>query len=76
MKRFWRCLSPLTFFGLSDDYQKSVYDQFFYLKYYGGWSVFESYNLPVSLRKWFVEKLINHMKEEAEEVKKQSKQNR
>ncbi len=62
-----------TFFGLSDEYQLNVYEQFFYLKYYGGFSLFESYNLPVQLRKWFIEKLINHMKEENEQIKKSSK---
>jgi hypothetical protein len=73
MKRLWRCLSLLTFFGLNSEYQKGLYEQFFYLKYYGGWSIFESYNLPVGLRTWFVNKLFEHMKEEAEEIKKQSK---
>jgi hypothetical protein len=76
MKRSWRCLSQLTFFGLSDEYQENVYEQFFYLKYYGGWSLFESYNLPVQLRKWFVEKLINQIKEEADQVKKASSRNK
>ncbi len=76
MKRLWRCLLQLTFFGLSDEYQEGVYDQFFYLKYYGGWSLFESYNLPVGLRKWFTEILVNHMKEEAEQIKRESNRNK
>ena len=37
---------------------ESVYDQFFYLKYNGGWSLSEAYNLPVKLREWFVNRLI------------------
>jgi hypothetical protein len=32
--------------------------------------LFESYNLPVGLRKWFVEKLVEHLKEESEQAKK------
>jgi hypothetical protein len=48
---------------------EGVYEQFFYLKYYGGWSLFESYNLPVGLRNWFVEKLTNQLKSEAEQMK-------
>jgi hypothetical protein len=39
-----------TFFGLTDDYQQDVYEQIFSLKYHGGWSVMEVYNLPVQLR--------------------------
>jgi hypothetical protein len=50
----------------------NVYEQFFYLKYYGGFSLFESYNLPVALRKWFIEKLINQLKEENDALKKAS----
>jgi hypothetical protein len=30
----------------------------------------ESYNLPVGLRKWFVEKLLEQLKEEADALKK------
>jgi hypothetical protein len=43
------------------------------LKYYGGFSLFESYNLPVALRKWFVEKLVDQLKEENDAMKKASK---
>lgn len=46
------------------------------MKYYGGWSVFETYNLPIALRGWFVKKLVDHMKEEADEIKKQQTSNR
>ena len=72
MKRTWRFRFQLTSFGLSDEYQLNVYEQFFYLKYYGGFSLFESYNLPVALRKWFIEKLINQLKEENDALKKAS----
>jgi hypothetical protein len=41
---------------------ESVYEQFFYLKYYGGWSFFEAYNLPIGLRNWFMDKLVSHKK--------------
>ena len=36
---------------------ESVYEQFFVLKYHGGWGFLEAYNLPVGLRLWFLEKL-------------------
>lgn len=60
-------------FGLNSDYMESVYEQFFYLKYYGGWSFIEAYNLPVGLRKWFTDKLVAHMQKEADEVKASQK---
>jgi len=47
---------------------ENVYDQFFYLKYSGGWSFIEAYNLPVALRKWFVQRLIRQLKMEKEAV--------
>lgn len=52
---------------------ESVYEQFFYLKYYGGWSFLEAYNLPVGLRTWFVERLSKQLKEEAESHKNASR---
>jgi len=70
MKRRWRCHCPQTFFGLSSEYQENIYEQFFYLKYYGGFSLFESYNLPIGLRQWFVKKLIDQLKEENDAIKK------
>lgn len=58
----------LTFFGLNDEYIENVYEQLFQLKYHGGWSFFETYNLPVSVRVWFLERLIKQKKEESEQV--------
>ncbi len=60
----------MSFFGLSDKYIESVYEEFFQLKYYGGWSFFEAYNLPVVIRRWFLTKLANQMKEESEAQRK------
>ena len=68
MKRKWRCRSPRNFFGLSNEYMENVYEQFFFLKYHGGWSFIEAYNLPVGLRKWFVHKLLEQIKKESEAV--------
>jgi len=70
MKRIWRSRSAWTFFGLSDDYIESVYEQIFSLKYHGGWSFFESYNLPVSVRGWFLNRLAEQKKSEIEEANK------
>jgi len=60
----------LTFFVLGEDYSEAVYEQLFQLKYYGGWSFFETYNLPVSVRLWFLDRLIKQKKDESEQIKK------
>jgi hypothetical protein len=43
----------------------------FLLKYHGGYSVVETYNMPIGLRRWFLERLIKQKKDEAEATKKQ-----
>ncbi len=40
------------------------------MKYYGGWSFTEAYNLPIGLRSWFVDRLVKQIERENEEVKK------
>jgi len=42
----------------------------FLLKYYNGWSLVETYNMPIGLRRWMLRRLIKLKKEEAEENKK------
>jgi len=49
---------------------ENVYEQFFFLKYYGGWSFIEAYNLPVGLRKWFVERLSKQLQKEEDAMNK------
>lgn len=43
------------------------------MKYYGGWSIFELYNLPIGLRNWFFDKLSEHIKQQSEEIEKANK---
>ena len=69
----WRFRSPRTFFGLSDEYIENVYEQFFLLKYHGGWSFIEAYNLPVKIRDWFMRRLIKQFEKEKEELEKANK---
>lgn len=52
---------------------ENVYEQFFFLKYSGGWSLSEAYNLPVGLRKWFVERLMKQLEAEKEAIEQASK---
>ena len=62
-----------TFFGLTDKYSESVYDQIFLLKYHGGWSFMELYNLPVGLRLWFLQRLQKQFKDEKKQLDKATK---
>ena len=63
MNRKWRFRLQRTFFGLTDEYIENVYEQFFFLKYSGGWSFSEAYNLPIGLRDWFTKRLIKQLKQ-------------
>jgi len=62
-----------TFFGLTSDYHENIYEQFFFLKYYGGWGLMEAYNLPIKLREWFVKRLKKQLDAEAAAMKGSSK---
>jgi len=54
------------FFGLNEIYMESVYEQFFILQYHGVCSFIEAYNLPIGLRKWYLDKLKRQFELEAE----------
>ena len=62
-----------SFFGLGDDYIESVYEKFFLLKYHGGWSFTEAYNLPITIREWYLKRLIKQFEDEKEQVEKSRK---
>ena len=47
---------------------QNVYEQFFFLKYSGGWSFSEAYSLPIGLRKWFVERLVRQLEDEKKAI--------
>ena len=68
MKRRWRYLLRSSFFGLSDEYIENVYEQFFLLKYHGGWGFIEAYNLPIRIREWFLKRLVKQKKDEAKAI--------
>ena len=65
-----------TFFGLTSDYIKDVYEQMFFMNYTGNWTIAELYNLPVGLRKWFVERTIKQKEEEQEAREKTQNKSR
>jgi hypothetical protein len=52
----------------------NVYEQFFVLKHYGSWSLIELYNLPVGLRKWWLDRTIKEYEKEKEEHEKAMRQ--
>ena len=62
-------------FGLTAEYSKGVYEEFFFLKYHGGWSFSEAYNLPINLRRWFVKRLGKQLEDEREAIEKASSGN-
>ena len=45
------------------------------MKYYGGWSFFECYNLPVTIRNWYYNRLVEQKSKESEEYEKVQAQN-
>jgi len=51
---------------------ENVYEQFFFLKYSGGWSFSEAYSLPIGLRKWFSERLVSQIEAENEAMESSS----
>tara|TARA_B100000287_G_C20466790_1_gene715558 strand:+ start:493 stop:663 length:171 start_codon:yes stop_codon:yes gene_type:complete len=55
---------------------EAVYEQFFLLKHFGGWSFIEAYNLPVGLRNWFVDRLTKQYEDEAKQAEKARKNSR
>ena len=65
----WRFRSQRTSFGLSDDYIRGVYEEFFLLKYHGNWDFTEAYNLPVVISRWFLERLRQQIQDENEQEK-------
>tara|TARA_R110002110_G_scaffold140781_1_gene328300 strand:- start:2037 stop:2210 length:174 start_codon:yes stop_codon:yes gene_type:complete len=46
---------------------QNVYEQFFALKYHGGWSFTEAYNLPIQIRTWFFQRLLKQFEQEKEQ---------
>lgn len=75
MSKIWRFRLLWTFFGLSDEYIAAVYEEFFLMKYYGGWSFFEAYNLPIKIRRWFFERIIDQKEKENKAVEESMNKN-
>ena len=65
-----------SFFGLTDKYTEYVYEQFHVLKYHGGWSFIEAYNLPIQLRECFVKRLAIQLEDEKEHMESEMRKAR
>tara|TARA_R110002020_G_scaffold218261_5_gene426107 strand:- start:2076 stop:2219 length:144 start_codon:yes stop_codon:yes gene_type:complete len=42
------------------------------MKYHGGWSFYEAYNLPIQVRNWFMRRLQKQFEDEKSEMDKVS----
>lgn len=49
---------------------KSVFDQMLDLKYYAGFSIYESFNLPIGLRNYYSKKIAEKLQKEKEAIEK------
>tara|TARA_R110000751_G_scaffold133849_1_gene236238 strand:+ start:532 stop:681 length:150 start_codon:yes stop_codon:yes gene_type:complete len=48
----------------------------FLLKYHGGWSLLETYNLPIMIRRWFIRRLQKQFDKEKQEAEKAQRRSR
>jgi len=61
----------LISFGLDNNYIAGVYEELFNLKHHGNWSFMEAYNLPITIRRWFLKRLIEQFEKEKEHQQKE-----
>ena len=67
---------PLTFFGLQPSNKPQIHNEIFELVYYGqGFTHSDVYDMPVYLRNFYTQKLIETRKEEKAEIEKANKKN-
>jgi hypothetical protein len=45
------------------------------LKYHGGWNFTEAYNLPIKMRRWFLERLVKQKEDEQKAIEDQINKN-
>lgn len=71
----WHCHWVLISFGLPPEYKLSIHDEIFNLCYYsnGGFTHSEIYNLPIYLRRFYIKKLVDTKKNEADQQESASK---
>jgi hypothetical protein len=72
MKKGWHCHWVWTFFGLSPEYKLSLHSEIFSICYYsnGGFTQSEVYKLPIHLRRFYANQLIEAKKSEKDQAAK------
>lgn len=70
-----QCKSLHSFFGLQPNDKKQIYEEIFQLIYYGkgGFTFDEAYNLPIHMRRFYLQRLTKQYADEQKEVEKQQK---
>lgn len=48
-------------FPINSEYINAIYELLFVMIQHGNWSMGEAHCLPIALRNWFYEKIINHL---------------
>ena len=71
----WQCRWVLNSFGLPPEYKVSLHEEIFTLCYYsnGAFSHAEVYTLPIHLRRFYIKKLADTKKQEADQQENASK---
>ena len=68
--------SGLNFFGQPPENRAAIHEELFNIAYYGnGFNHNDLYNMPVPLRRFYAEKLVEAKNKEAEQIKKASQSN-
>ena len=68
--------SGLTFFGQPPSNRAAIHEELFNIAYYGnGFNHNELYNMPVPLRRFYAQKLVEAKQKEPDEIKKISQKN-
>ena len=67
----------LTFFGLTPQYRKNIFDQIHDLVFHGGggFQHSEVYNMPIWLRRFHIQSISEYNKDQNEKVEKAKKGN-
>ena len=68
--------SGLDFFGQPASNRPAIHEELFNIAYYGnGFTHNELYNMPIPLRRFYAQKLVDAKNKEAEQIKKSTQSN-
>jgi len=69
--RYW-CQSPFSFFGLTPESKSQIHEQIFQIGFNskGLFSFTELYDMPIYLRKYYMQRLMKHYKDQEKEMEK------